>query len=81
MKKLYVLCVITLAAVFIDIVFFHSSTVNAQAPKRYEVRTFNPANGRMLDSPGWRWRVLLLRISGVYRFCTFLLRACGQIAG
>jgi hypothetical protein len=33
MKKLYVLCFVTLAAVLIDIVFFHSGTVNAQAPR------------------------------------------------
>ena len=32
MKKLYVLCLITLAAVLMDIAFFHSGTVSAQAP-------------------------------------------------
>lgn len=31
MKKLYVLCLLTLAAVVADIVFFHSRSVNAQA--------------------------------------------------
>jgi hypothetical protein len=36
MKKLYVLCLITLAAVFIDFAF--SGSVSAQAPKRGEVR-------------------------------------------
>jgi hypothetical protein len=52
MKKLYALCFITLAAVFIDIVFFHSSSVSAQAPKRYEIRTINPGSSRTIDSPG-----------------------------
>jgi hypothetical protein len=32
MKKLYVLCLITLASVLMDIAFFHSGTVSAQAP-------------------------------------------------
>ena len=31
MKKLYVLCVLTLAVVLVDVVFFHSRAVNAQA--------------------------------------------------
>jgi hypothetical protein len=30
MKKLWVLCLVTLAAVFIDIVFLHSGSVQAQ---------------------------------------------------
>jgi hypothetical protein len=34
MKELYALCLLTLAAVFLDIVFIHSSTVTAQAPSR-----------------------------------------------
>ena len=38
MKKLYALCLLTLAAVFVDIVFFHSGTVNAQAPRIGQVR-------------------------------------------
>lgn len=38
MKKLYVLCFVTLAAVFVDIVFFHSGTVSAQAPRIGQVR-------------------------------------------
>jgi len=38
MKKLYVLCFVTLAAVFVDIMFFHSGTVSAQAPRRGQVR-------------------------------------------
>ena len=38
MKKLYALCLISLVAVFIDVVFFHSGTVNAQAPKIGQVR-------------------------------------------
>jgi hypothetical protein len=33
MKKLYALCLLTLAAVFADIVFFHSGTVSAQTPQ------------------------------------------------
>jgi lipopolysaccharide export system protein LptA len=30
MRKLYILCLVTLAAVFVDIVFFHSRTASAQ---------------------------------------------------
>jgi hypothetical protein len=30
MRKLYIVCLITLAAVFIDVAFFHSRTVSAQ---------------------------------------------------
>ena len=30
MKRLYVLCFLTLAAVFVDVAFFHSRTVSAQ---------------------------------------------------
>ena len=37
MKKLYVLCFVTLGAVFIDITFFNSGSVSAQAPKRGQV--------------------------------------------
>jgi len=45
MKKLYALCLITLAAVLIDIVFFHSAAVNAQTSVRYQVLNFQPNNG------------------------------------
>jgi hypothetical protein len=38
MKKLYALCMLTLAAVFLDIMFFHSGTVSAQAPRIGQVR-------------------------------------------
>ena len=38
MKRLYALCLITLVAVFIDIVFFHSGIVSAQAPRSGQVR-------------------------------------------
>jgi hypothetical protein len=31
MKKLYALCLLTLAAVFVDIALFHSGTVSAQS--------------------------------------------------
>lgn len=44
MKKLYALCLITLFAVLIDIVFFHSAAVNAQATTRYQVFGFQPNN-------------------------------------
>lgn len=37
MRKIYVLCFVTLLAVFIDIAFFHSGTVNAQAPRNGQV--------------------------------------------
>jgi hypothetical protein len=30
MRKLYILCLVTLAAVFMDVVFLHSGTVSAQ---------------------------------------------------
>ena len=52
MKKLYALCFITLAAVFVDIVFFHTSSASAQVPKRYQVRTLNPATSTSLQSTG-----------------------------
>jgi hypothetical protein len=38
MKNLYALCLLTLIAVFIDVVFFHSRTVSAQAPRIGQVR-------------------------------------------
>jgi hypothetical protein len=34
MNKLFVLCFVTLAAVFIDVVFFHSQAVSAQTPQQ-----------------------------------------------
>lgn len=37
MKKLYVLCFVTLLAVLFDIVFFHSGSVSAQANLRVSV--------------------------------------------
>ena len=37
MKKLYVLCLVTLGAVFIDVAFFNSGSVSAQAPKKGQV--------------------------------------------
>ena len=37
MRKLYILCFVTLAAVFIDIVFLHSGTVNAQNTQQVQV--------------------------------------------
>ena len=49
MKKLYVLCFVSLAAVFIDILFFHSGTVSAQAPRSGPVRVQTvsiPGDGR-----------------------------------
>jgi len=37
-RKLYVLCFVITVAVFIDIAFFHSGTVNAQAPRSGQIR-------------------------------------------
>ena len=37
MRKLYLLCVVTLLAVLVDIVFFHSRTANAQDTGNYKV--------------------------------------------
>ena len=38
MKKLYALCFVTLVAVLIDVVFFHSGSVSAQAPRSGQIR-------------------------------------------
>jgi len=37
MRKLYALCLVTLLAVLVDIVFFHSRTANAQGTSLYKV--------------------------------------------
>jgi len=37
MKTLYALCLVTLLAVFVDVVFFHSRTANAQNTDNYKV--------------------------------------------
>lgn len=67
MKKVYALCLLTLAAVVFDIVFFHSRSVQAQANQtvRVERVLFDaysagrdaPATGRVvgfqcIDTPG-----------------------------
>ena len=47
MKKLYALCILTLATVLLDIVLFHSKTVRAQPGQNYTIqevpigKTFN----------------------------------------
>jgi hypothetical protein len=45
MKKLYLLCFVTIAALFIDVALFHPRTVSAQATTRYEVKSFPPNAG------------------------------------
>ena len=37
MKKLYVLCLVTLLAVLVDLVLFHARTANAQTIPNYKV--------------------------------------------
>ncbi len=37
MRKLYALCLVTLLAVLVDVVFFHSRTANAQDTGNYRV--------------------------------------------
>jgi hypothetical protein len=39
MKKLYALCIVTLAAVLFDITFFHSGTAIAQIGTRYRIQS------------------------------------------
>jgi hypothetical protein len=45
MRKLYILCLVTLAAVFIDIAFLHTGTVSAQNAQ-VEIRQTLIFNGR-----------------------------------
>ena len=49
MKKLYVLCFVTLAAVFIDIAFFHSGTASAQNTQQVSIQYVRPTNRGGLD--------------------------------
>jgi hypothetical protein len=41
MRKLYALCLVTLLAVLVDVVLFHSSTANAQNTGNYKVVQVN----------------------------------------
>ena len=56
MKKLYVLCFVALAAVFIDVVFFHSPRVSAQNTQQVRIQYVRPAlgslDGAVLDVTG-----------------------------
>jgi len=56
MKKLYVLCLVTLATVFIDILFFHSGAVSAQNTQQIRIQYVRPAvgnlDGAVLDVTG-----------------------------
>jgi hypothetical protein len=52
MRKLCVLCFVTLAAVFVDIVFLHSGTVSAQATNQYEIRRVRLTEGNSFNAPG-----------------------------
>src|SRR5262250_3407421 len=40
MKTLYALCLVTLLAVLLDVVFFHSRTANAQDTGNYKIEQF-----------------------------------------
>jgi hypothetical protein len=52
MRKLYVLCLVTLLAVLVDVVLFHSRTANAQGTGNYTiVRDLYP-NGRNFSLTG-----------------------------
>jgi len=42
MRKLYVLCLVTLLAVLVDIVLFHSRTANAQNTGNYKIEQISP---------------------------------------
>jgi hypothetical protein len=42
MKTLYALCIVTLLAVLVDIVLFHSATANAQNTGNYKIEQISP---------------------------------------
>jgi hypothetical protein len=49
MKKLYVLCFVVLAAVFVDIVFFHSGTVSAQNTQQIQIISTGSSSRGSID--------------------------------
>jgi hypothetical protein len=53
MKKLYVLCLVTLLAVLVDLVLFHARTANAQNTGNYKiVQVNNNLGGRSFQLEG-----------------------------
>jgi len=49
MKMLYVLCFVALATVFIDIEFFHSSTVSAQNMQQIQIISTGKSSRGSID--------------------------------
>jgi len=52
MKTLYVLCFVTLLAVLVDVVLFHSTTANAQDTGYYKVVRVSDMTGRSFSLTG-----------------------------
>ena len=52
MKKIYLLCFITVASVFIDVVLFHSRTVSAQSGQVEIRQTLIFNGGASVGAPG-----------------------------
>ena len=52
MKTLYALCFVTLLAVLVDIVFFHSRTANAQNTGNYKVVRVDKFSGTSFSLTG-----------------------------
>ena len=49
MRRLYALCFVTLAAVLIDIVFFHSGTVSAQNTQQVQIISTGKSSRGSID--------------------------------
>ena len=47
MKKLYVLCLVTLAAVFVDVVFLHSGTRECSECPKVSIQYVKPSGGSL----------------------------------
>jgi hypothetical protein len=52
MKALYALCLVTLLAVLVDIVLFHSRTANAQNSGNYKIEQISPFYVKSFSSTG-----------------------------
>ena len=52
MRKLYALCLVTLLAVLVDVVLFHSRTANAQNAGNYKIVEVDPYRGNNVSLAG-----------------------------
>ena len=66
MKKVYVVCLLTLAVVLTDVVFFHSRSVSAQGTLAPTGLANNPNRGSLAVGPMTEYRVRSVAAVGAF---------------